>query len=167
MVPNTERMCKFVLDPGSFDPKDRKQYDVDYMSEFVNEGERTRISILKKGDITLIEAVYDDDQSGRIYSVWMDHAAFTIYKFRELEGTSFTEPRLALLTGDFSNKRPPQLPAIWTGVMVGTPALGEENSGNILQRDALLEYSFTTSTGSLTSATLAISRILITKRTIQ
>ena len=80
----------------------------------------------------------DGDFTG--FGAWMEHGSFAVQTERvRVQGVTVTA-RYALVGGDLTGTRPTGS-ATWTGLMVGTPATGN-NRGDRLQGDAALNYDF-------------------------
>lgn len=110
--------------------------------EFVNNA--TTDFSLTKHEITMFRTHATDISS---YGAWMDHAGFAVQTETasvDVGGLNVDfRSHYGLAGGDLTGSRPTGISATWQGLMVGTPASG---TGNILQGDAVLEYTLDSGT---------------------
>ncbi len=87
------------------------------------------------------------------YSALMRHAYFGVSSVHFPENEDFYgfSGRYGRVIGDLTGSRPTDVTAAWSGVMVGTPATGD-NRGNVLQGDAALTYTLDGGRGTLDAA---------------
>lgn len=85
----------------------------------------------------------------------MRHAVFGVQSesgSSVIDGTSYgLSLRLAWVAGDLTGSPPTDMNVTWSGVMVGTPATGD-NRGHVLQGDATLIYAIDGGRGTLDAA---------------
>ena len=98
----------------------------------------TRRAVLTKDGITLVESRGTADDPYREYGAWMDHGAFAVRTGIQSPDAPVVTARGALVGGEIAGSRP-LASATWQGVMVGTPARGDDRD-DVLQGDATLTY---------------------------
>lgn len=101
-------------------------------------------AVLTRNGITLLEGSGGErGRDYRVYGAWMEHAGFAVETRHETERENIKITyRGGQAVGD-STGDAPSADATYHGVMVGTPATGD-NSDDILQGDARLVYAFDT-----------------------
>ncbi len=97
-----------------------------------------RRAVLTRNGITLVENRGETETPFREYGAWMEHGAFSVVTGIQSLDAPVTALRGAFVGGEISGSRP-LASATWRGVMVGTPARGDDRD-DILQGDATLAY---------------------------